>query len=277
MSVGLSPSCPLCGGAGGRPFLRRPEITVLRCPCGFAFAAANTRPVPYEADYYAKWGGGGEALAAMKKRTYRGVLADVLGPGIRRVLDIGCAFGWSLDAAREAGLEAAGVEVSVYAAGLAARRHEVRASTSVYADESFDVVTLIDVIEHVRDPLGLLREARRLLRPGGWAVLTTPDLSSLSARILGPRWPYVISEHVVYFDRSTVRRALRKADLEPVRVGPFRKSLRADYVASVLGARGDALGRVGGRLARLLGGTEVGLCSGDMCVLARRPPAVTSA
>ena len=265
----MSEPCTLCAGTDVRPFIRRPEMTVLRCSCGFAFAARDTPVEPYDAVYFDKWGSAGDALIGMKKRTYRSVLSRAPGPKGRKLLDVGCALGWSLDAAGEDGFLTAGVEVSGHAAESAGRRHDVRLSTGEFEDGSFDLVTLVDVIEHVRDPVGLLRETRRLLRPGGCAVLTTPDLSSLSARTMGFRWPYIIPEHVVYFDRSTIRMALRRAGLEPARVGPIRKSLRADYVASVLASRGDTLGRVGSAFANFFGGTEVGLCSGDLCAAAR--------
>ncbi len=263
--------CPLCGAGGARPLLRRPQMLVLRCSCGMAFAAEDTPPEPYAAAYFEKWGGGGDALAGMKKRTYRAILSKVAGPGVRRVVDIGCALGWSLDAAREAGFEPSGVELSEHAAAEAGRRHPVKRSTAEFASESFDALTLVDVVEHVWDPVSLLREARRLLRPGGRLVLTTPDLSSLSFRVLGARWPYVIPEHVVYFDRATIRRALRQAGLEVGSVGPVKKSLRADYVASILASRGDALGLWGSRIAGLFGGLEIGLGSGDLCAVAWRP------
>ena len=54
-----------------------------------------------------------------------------------------------------------------------------------------------------------------------------------------------------------------------LRKPPIRKSLRADYVASVLASRGDTLGRVGSAFANFFGGTEIGLCSGDLCAAAR--------
>lgn len=263
--------CALCGRTEARPFLRRPGMRVLRCRCGLAFAAPDTPVEPYDPGYFEKWGPGQAPLVAMKKKTYRAVLARVPRGGIRRVLDIGCALGWSLDAAREDGFETAGVEVDESVVRKVAERHRVLRDSALFEDAAFDLVTLVDVIEHVRDPLGMLREARRLLRPGGWAVLTTPDLSSLSARLMGPRWPHFIPEHVVYFDRESIRRVVRSAGLQPLRVESFRKALRADYIACLLGARGDRLGRAGAALARPFGGLELALGSGDMCVVARRP------
>jgi SAM-dependent methyltransferase len=196
------------------------------------------------------------------------VLEEARQPGLRRVLDVGCAFGWSLDAARLAGFETGGVEVSAHAARSAAERHDVRSSTALFDAGSFDLVTMIDVIEHVRDPLALLREVRRVLRPGGRLAITTPDLSSLSGRLMGARWPYLIAEHVVYFDRSTIRQALHATGFAPRRIGPLRKSLRADYVGSILKARGDVLGRSGAAVIRWLGGFDVGFFCGDLLAIA---------
>jgi SAM-dependent methyltransferase len=263
-------ACPLCGARDARPFLKRPEMTVLRCPCGMAFAAEDTPPEPYAAPYFERWVKPGIGLVRMKQRTYRAVLSRIAAPGVRTLLDVGCALGWSLDVAREDGYEPSGVELSEHAAAEAGRRHPVKRSTTEYPDGAFDAVTLLDVIEHVRDPVGLLAEIRRLLRPGGRMALTTPDLSSLSARLLGAAWPMVIPEHVAYFDRATIRTALRRAGLRVLRIGPARKSLRADYVAATLASRGDAIGRWGSRIAALFGGLEMGITSGDLCASAVR-------
>lgn len=236
------------------------------------FAAAETPSESYDAAYFRKWGDPGDALAAMKRRTYRQILHDarVRPPAFRTVLDVGCAFGWSLDAAREIGLEAAGVELSDHAARVAGRRHDVRRGVSEFESSSFDAVTMVDVLEHVRDPVSFLVEVRRVLRPGGVLALTTPDFSSLSARVLGARWPHLHAEHVVYFDRSTIRRALRKAGFVPHRVGPFRKWLHTRYLASLLRER-QGWARIASMLVEAMTPPiELGWWSGDLFAVAER-------
>jgi SAM-dependent methyltransferase len=274
-TVAARVACPLCGGLTGQPHLRNARMTVWRCPCGMAFAGPDMPEEPYGEAYFESRQFGASAVAAMKRRSYCEVLAQVerlLGPlPRRRLLDVGCGYGWSLDAAAQAGLEAYGVEASAEARRQAGARHEVRPDVRDYGDGTFDVVTLVDVVEHVRDPVRLLQAAAQALAPGGALVLVTPDLSSLSARLLRGWWPYVIPEHLVYFDRRTIRRALGRAGLEVEYVGPFRKFLRADYVASMLTARRDGLGRFGATLFGFLGGAEVGLLSGDLVAAARKP------
>jgi SAM-dependent methyltransferase len=68
----------------------------------------------------------------------------------------------------------------------------------------YDVVTLVDVLEHVTDPRGLMGEVRGLLRPGGRLLVVTPDASSVAARVLGPRWWHRRIAHVGYFSPSTL-------------------------------------------------------------------------
>lgn len=99
-------------------------------------------------------------------------LLSVLGrqaPGAK-LLDVGCSSGAFLVAARETGLDAEGVEISPEAAA-AARRAGFRVFTGLledaaYPDASFDAVTLIELLEHLREPRALLAECRRILRPG---------------------------------------------------------------------------------------------------------------
>jgi hypothetical protein len=84
------------------------------------------------------------------------------------------------------------------------------------------------------------------------------------ARIMRSSWPMIIPEHVVYFDRATIRAALRKAGFSVREVGPAVKTLRADYVAATLASRGDSLGRWGERIWKLFGGLELPLQTGDL-------------
>lgn len=95
-----------------------------------------------------------------------------------RLLDVGCGAGHFVKAAREAGFEAEGVELSSAAARLALELNGITVSTAPLEadrrDGAFDVVTLIGVLEHLADPTGLVRECRRLLKPGGLLFVYTP-------------------------------------------------------------------------------------------------------
>jgi len=103
-------------------------------------------------------------------------------PQAQNILDIGCAYGQFLALCDQKGLTTYGMDVSVYAVEQA--RKQTQAKLAVfdasqapwpYQAHSFDIVTIFDVIEHVKDASFLLSEAYRVLRPGGWVYATTPN------------------------------------------------------------------------------------------------------
>jgi SAM-dependent methyltransferase len=140
------------------------------------------------------------------------------------LLDVGCGAGRFLLAARERGWRVAGVELCESSACTAQEagldvRHAGLADAG-FEEQSFEAARLNQVIEHVPDALSLLRDVARVLKPGGILSLATPNVSSLSARLLGPSWNHLGSEangHVVLFSRHTLTRALQEAGFRPLR------------------------------------------------------------
>jgi 2-polyprenyl-3-methyl-5-hydroxy-6-metoxy-1,4-benzoquinol methylase len=79
----------------------------------------------------------------------------------------------------------------------------------------FQTITLVDVLEHVPDPLDLLRQAESLLSPDGEILVITPDLDSLAARIMGWNWWHFRLAHIGYFNRITLTDTLLRCGLQP--------------------------------------------------------------
>ncbi len=130
-----------------------------------------------------------------------------------RLLDVGCATGDLLVAARDAGYQAEGLELSAWSARLAGERgfqvHRERLATLAgRAPGAYDVITLMGVVEHFADPVAEVSHLRRLLRPDGLLVLWTGDVDSVTSRVLGRRWWYWQGQHIQYFTRRSVRRLL---------------------------------------------------------------------
>jgi len=136
-----------------------------------------------------------------------------VAPG--RLLDIGCADGRFLEIARDAGWRIEGLETSSLLAREAEKLvgpviHTAILQEASLPDNRFDAVDLSHVIEHVRDPRGLLREVRRILKPGGVVALSTPNVASLAALVLGGRWHQICpSHHVPLFAPRTLRALVR--------------------------------------------------------------------
>lgn len=130
------------------------------------------------------------------------------------LLELGAGAGFALEAAREAGWNVRGFELSGAAAAWARQRYGVEVTTGGFdelADQDrLDVVAAFQTIEHLVDVRQALRRARNALRPNGVVFLTTPDHGSLSRRVLRRLWPSYRPEHLVYFDQRSLRRLLEE-------------------------------------------------------------------
>ena len=203
----VTSSCRACDRAPiARPGrLALEGYTLMHCPgCGQEWVDPQpddaTLARIYQQDYYDAWGlqDNAEASRTLKRAMFRRLLAPVAqrhGPEAR-LLDCGAALGYLMEEAAAAGLEPYGVELSAFGADAIAGRFGPdrvfrgpfeQAEFAGVDRDFFDVITMIDFLEHVRDPGAVLAKAFRLLRPGGTLVILTPDASSLSKRVMGPR------------------------------------------------------------------------------------------
>lgn len=157
-------------------------------------------------------------------------------PAGRRLLDVGAYAGACVRVAGERGWDAFGLEPGRWAVAQAQRAGlDVRLGTLDSAPPdpgSVDVVTLWDVIEHFADPHAELCAIADALRPGGWVVVHTMDASSLFARLMGHRWPWLLEMHLYYFDRRTLTAMLEKAGFEVVHLFAEGRYLRLNYLVT---------------------------------------------
>jgi len=150
-------------------------------------------------------------------REYRHLPPLPTGGG--RVLDVGCGDGAFLALARGCGWDVLGLEPDPKAALAAARRGlpvidgdlaRLDGQASV-----FDVITMAHVIEHVHDPVAVLRACHRLLKPGGTLWLETPNAGSLGLHLFAQDWRGLEApRHLVLFTPAALRRVLRDAGFE---------------------------------------------------------------
>lgn len=133
-----------------------------------------------------------------------------------RLLDVGAGSGILIEQAKKLGLEAMGVEPSIELQARAVQLGlNVHLGVLPHIDVHglFDIITIVDVIEHVSDPIGLLRQARELLAPHGMLLITTPDRRSLAARLMRWNWWHYRVAHIGYFDPATLGAAIEKSGL----------------------------------------------------------------
>lgn len=162
-------------------------------------------------------------------------------PRAKTWLDIGAGAGLLVSLARARGIDADGVEPSRALVEAGGRLYGIQLHQGVFPhpdiqNRRFDIISLVDVIEHVADPVGLLRACREALAPGGIVVVVTPDVSSLAARVLGPRWWHFRLAHVGYFNRRTLAKSAERAGLFPTCWFRARWFFHFSYLAERLAA-----------------------------------------
>lgn len=149
-----------------------------------------------------------------------------------RVLDIGCSNGAWLELARNAGWDVAGAEPDPVSRRVARERGiEVRESVGDWLDnpESFDWVTISHVIEHVHDPLSLLRDSFRLLRPGGGLYVDTPNIDAVGHSVYGADWLALDPpRHLILFNRKSLSDSVKRSGFEKIRFRPRTDAFSTD-------------------------------------------------
>ena len=178
-------------------------------------------------------------------------------PDGRRLLDVGAAAGFFLVAAREQGWKVEGIELSSWLADWAKQHFDLTIHTTPlrkgqFPPDHFDAVTMFDVLEHVEDPTATVRIVREVLKDDGLFVLSYPDYGSIFARLLKRRWWFLLSVHLYYFTRQTIRRLLEQNGFEVIAMQRLYPSLQLGYLFERLEVYSPFVGRSLGSVARTL-------------------------
>jgi len=206
-------------------------------------------------------------------------LQKYTGPGEGRpLLDVGAYIGIFVEVASANGWQALGVEPSAWATGVAQEMDlpvfQGTLEAPVLNDRRFDVITMWDVIEHMDSPATEIARARDLLNPGGVLAIHTMDVDSLTARLMGRRWPWLMDMHVEYFSQDTLKRLLQDRGMEVLWSGIQGRYLSLGYLASRVSGLSRPLGRLADAVVRETGLTNRAILVnfGDLfTVYARRP------
>jgi SAM-dependent methyltransferase len=143
-----------------------------------------------------------------------------------RLLDVGCSTGTFAARAQQAGFEACGIDASHWAIERAKARgsgadfRSDTLETASFPEQSFHVVTLFDVLEHVHSPNEALARIHRWLRPSGLLVMSLPNVDSWVAKVMGRRWVLLLREHLWYFSPDTVGRLLERSGFQLIHTRP---------------------------------------------------------
>ena len=244
--------CPLCDAPAASDFLEKNGYRIAKCKsCGGLFCAnAPADPAALYSEAYFTAGGTGYADYVGDERSHRRqaqLYLDWLreaGIDGGALLDVGCAAGFFLDEARQHGFAVRGCEVSEYAARHARETlglDVVCASflTAELPEQSFDVVTMFNVLEHLPELRRVVAKLEALVRPGGHVAIETWNPESLVARALGRAWHQFSPPHVLWwFTQKSLSALFPRWRLVSYR--PSKKWISVGHGLSLLGASAPA-------------------------------------
>jgi len=247
-------SCPLCGGSQSSLVQKEPassdptrsaaytqrQVSVVICSgCSFMYVERDF-PETYVNGFYEERAGGGYGLTKENffwwheatKHSNRHILS-LLGPAnSKKMLEVGCGVGTFLADARDAGWAMSGLEINPEFPAFCRKELGVEdmkvglISDPPFPDAAFDAVSMIDVLEHMYDPIVSLTQCARLLKPGGVLAVKSPNgrlqlRKERLKKMLRRGDGYVAGiGHLNQFTHKTLSLAFRKGGLEPVLIRP---------------------------------------------------------
>ncbi len=216
--------CNLCG-ASDYSYYKNPsgDSKIVRCnKCGLIFT--NPQPVESEiAEMLDKEASPAQEVLDIEKDKFKIYLDEIetLTRGKKgKLLDIGCGFGYLLAIAKERGWDTYGVEFNKKRVDLILEKYGIKVfcgdlSGAKYQPDSFDAVTIIEVLEHMLDPSLFLKEVNRIVKKDGLVAIVTPNAGSYYAKT-DPNWwtPY----HFYHFSSRTLEAILNKNGIKVVKI-----------------------------------------------------------
>ena len=285
--------CNLCGASDARVLFRKDSTDFMQCrQCGLEWVhplpdmdrmrELYSSPKYYNTDNISQYG---YSEYVRNKHLYVNLFNRRLDELLQytdgkrgQLLDVGCATGTLLELARLRGWDVHGVDVSEYATSIARDYYRLDVVTGEladagYGDGQFDVVVMDDLIEHVADPAALVREGRRILKPGGLLTLNTPNRAGLWHLFMGRRWfHYRQMEHTFFFSPAVMTDLLHRHGFDVLEIHSSSKIIDLNYAFGRLRyynmTLSNLLTRTVGRL--LISSVTFPIRVGEMAVFARK-------
>ena len=144
--------------------------------------------------------------------------------GVGNILDIGCGTGDFLVVGQKSGWQTTGVETNIKAKLLAENKNITVFETSQNLEnQSFDIITMWHVLEHVYDVDAQISELKRLLKPNGTIIIAVPNYKSFDAKFYGRHWAaFDVPRHLSHFSKSSIKIIFERQGMFVKKIIPMR-------------------------------------------------------
>ncbi len=136
-------------------------------------------------------------------------------------LDIGCSFGGLLSSAQKY-YDVYGVDISDFASkyceSINMKIHKGTLNDAPFKENSFDVITMIELIEHIKDPVNFIKKTASILKPGGLCVIQTADMGAFQAVSQAQNYHYFLPGHLSYFTACNLSSLLTKSGFTNIKI-----------------------------------------------------------
>lgn len=218
--------CAWCHSDDFNIIYKKDCMDVVRCNrCGLLYT--NPRPpasaleAHYSKEYFNSWI---RSCAADTNKRFKKRLKEINALTNRgRLLDIGCGPGFFLTTAKKNGWDVRGVELSAFAAEYAKKVFDIdvipgELKQGLFTEKSFNVITQWHVLEHSRDPVGLLKLTSSYLKDGGLLAIEVPNIQSPVVNLVKEKWELLApAEHLYYFSPQTLEGMLKDAGFKIIK------------------------------------------------------------
>lgn len=199
-------------------------------------------------------------------------------PNLGKIYDIGTAGGSFLQAAKKRGWEIYGSEPNKWLCQWCQEHYGFGIypgdlfTSHQFDNEFLDAVTLWDVLEHVPDPTKNLQEIHRILKKNGLLVVNYPDIGSWLSKLMGRRWIFLLSVHLYYFNRKTIRKMLEKNGFEVIKIKPHFQKLSLGYLVFRMKNYSQLVHKMASPIVKIfhLGNLEIPYWLGQTLVIAKK-------
>jgi 2-polyprenyl-3-methyl-5-hydroxy-6-metoxy-1,4-benzoquinol methylase/ribosomal protein S27E len=226
--VFLEVDCPLCGSKDYTVVYKGKNFRFVRCnECGVLYQ--NPRPKNdfiqnrYDDKYFQYEVENHKNFFNLQLKTFEDCNIENLIGGFKgkKVLDVGCATGMLLNHLKNKGANVFGVEICTQSCRYAYENfgltiYNGTLENARYESNFFDIIHFSHLIEHLENPIKFMGEIYKILKTGGYVLVTTPREDSIWSKIFRLKWRSLIPDHLTLFGRSHLISLLKMTGFNPV-------------------------------------------------------------